>query len=64
MKDNLIALIHTYYGDELHETEVREIPGDYDGDQYGDKLQFSVGSNQTVNVLTREQYLDYKKSFE
>ena len=64
MKDNLIVLIHTYFGDELHETEVREIPSDYDGDQYGDKLPFSVGSNQTVTVLTREEFIDYKKSFE
>jgi len=42
------AQLHTYFGEELHQVDTVEIDPDYDGDQYGDKVPFAVGSNQQI----------------
>jgi len=42
------AQLWTYWGEELHQVDIVEVDADYDGDHYGDKVHFSVGSNQTI----------------
>ena len=45
------ALLKTYTLDTLTETEIVEVPDNYDGDPYGDTVPFCVGSNQSLEVL-------------
>lgn len=48
----MLALLNSYDNDgNLINSEVVEIPDDYDGDPYGDTVPFSVGSNQTIETL-------------
>lgn len=51
------ALLKTYTLDTLTETEVVEIPENYDGDPYGDTVPFSVGSNQSLEALELSELL-------
>lgn len=46
MKAKLITYLSE---DEIQEDDV-EIADDYDGDPYGDKVPFTVGSNQTIRT--------------
>lgn len=45
------ALLKTYYLDTLMEVEEVTIPENYNGDPDGDTVPFSVGSNQTLEVV-------------
>ena len=45
------ALLKTYTLDTLTETEAIELPENYDGNPYGDTVPFSVGSNQSIEVI-------------
>lgn len=45
------ALLKTYTLDTLTQTELVEVPDNYDGDPYGDTVPFCVGSNQSLEVL-------------
>ena len=45
------ALLKTYALDTLTETELVELPNDYDGDPYGDTVPFCIGSNQALELL-------------
>jgi len=47
----MLALLQTYQDEKIVEIEVVEIPDDYDGNPYGDKVPFSVGSNQTIVTI-------------
>ena len=47
----MLALLKSYDTDgKVINIEVVELPEDYDGDPYGDKVPFSVGSNQTIET--------------
>lgn len=48
------ALLKTYQLDTLAEVEEIELPENYDGNPYGDTVPFSVGSNQTIEVIENE----------
>jgi hypothetical protein len=45
------ALLKTYTLDTLTDTETVELPANYDGNPYGDTVPFSVGSNQSLEVI-------------
>ena len=45
------ALLKTYSLDILTEVTKVTLPENYDGDPYGDTVPFSVGSNQTLEVI-------------
>ena len=45
------ALLKTYTQDTLTETELVEVPDNYDGDPYGETVPFCVGSNQSLELL-------------
>jgi hypothetical protein len=45
------ALLKTYSLDTLMEVEEVTLPENYNGDPYGDTVPFSVGSNQTLEVV-------------
>tara|TARA_R100000654_G_scaffold72612_1_gene104589 strand:+ start:647 stop:796 length:150 start_codon:yes stop_codon:yes gene_type:complete len=45
------ALLKTYKLDTLTDTETIDLPNNYDGDPYGDTVPFSVGSNQSIEVI-------------
>jgi hypothetical protein len=45
------ALLKTYTLDTLTQTEIVEVPDNYDGNPYGDTVPFCVGSNQSLEVL-------------
>ena len=47
----MLALLNSYEGETLVNSEVVELPDNYDGDPYGDTVPFSVGSNQTIETL-------------
>lgn len=53
-KQNTKAYLKTYCGETLVDTELVNLPGDYDGDPYGDTVPFSVGSNQELVVIDEE----------
>jgi hypothetical protein len=42
------AQLWTYHNERLYAISFVEIDDDYDGDPYGDKVHFAVGSNQTI----------------
>jgi hypothetical protein len=42
------AQLITYTDEKITEIREIEIADDYDGDPYGDKVPFVVGSNQTI----------------
>ena len=42
------AVLRTYVGEDAIRDELVEIADDYDGNPYGDKVPFAVGSNQTI----------------
>lgn len=44
------AILVTYYGEEIYDKQEVEVDDDYDGDPYGDKVHFAVGSNQTIII--------------
>ncbi len=56
MKNTIKALLKTYENDKFVEAELVELPSNYDGNQYGDTVPFSVGSNQLIEVLGEEQF--------
>ena len=45
------ALLKTYTLNTLTDTEIVELPENYDGNPYGDTVPFSVGSNQSLEVI-------------
>jgi len=45
------AILKTYAIDTLTDTEEVELPENYDGNPYGDTVPFSVGSNQSIEVI-------------
>jgi len=45
------ALLKTYSLETLTEVEEVTLPDNFDGDPYGDTIPFSVGSNQTLEIL-------------
>jgi hypothetical protein len=45
------AILKTYTLDTLTDTEEVELPENYDGNPYGDTVPFSVGSNQSLEVI-------------
>ena len=47
----MLALLKSYdTNGKVINIEVVELPDDYDGNPYGDKVPFSVGSNQTIET--------------
>ncbi len=44
----MIAQLVTYNKEKIENIRVVEISDDYDGDPYGDKVPFPVGSNQMI----------------
>jgi len=44
------AILITYMREEVVDTEVVELPDNYDGNPYGDTVPFCVGSNQELRV--------------
>ena len=48
----MLALLQTYENEKIVEIEVVELPDDYDGNPYGNKVPFSVGSNQTIVTIS------------
>jgi len=60
MKNTIKALLHTYQNEKLTESELIELPSNYDGDPYGETVPFSVGSNQSIEVLGEDQFLAIK----
>lgn len=48
---NMLALLISYADEKVVNVEVVELPNDYDGNPYGDKVPFSVGSNQTIEIM-------------
>ena len=63
MKNTIKALLKTYQNEKFVEAELIELPSNYDGDQYGDTVPFSVGSNQTIEVLSEEQFKAIERAF-
>ncbi len=58
--ETLNALLKTYTGETLTDTETVQLPANYDGNPYGDTVPFTVGSNQTLEIVeieTLETYL-------
>jgi|TARA_R100000081_G_C4652365_1_gene83420 hypothetical protein len=45
------AILKTYTNSTLAQSEIVEIPDNYDGDPYGDTIPFCIGSNQSLEVL-------------
>lgn len=45
------ALIKKYLKDTLVETEIVNLPEDYDGDPYGDKVPFVMASNWQLEII-------------
>jgi len=45
------ALLKTYTLDTLTDTELVELPNDYDGDPHGGTVPFCIGSNQALEIL-------------
>ena len=60
MKNTIKALLHTYQNEKAIQSELIELPSNYNGDPYGDTVPFSVGSNQSIEVLSEYQFLAYK----
>jgi hypothetical protein len=42
------AQIWSYIGEQVADVRSCEVDDDYDGDPYGDKVHFTVGSNQQI----------------
>tara|TARA_E500000318_G_C3538926_1_gene203842 strand:- start:1081 stop:1275 length:195 start_codon:yes stop_codon:yes gene_type:complete len=64
MKNTIKALLHTYQNEKAIESELVELPSNYNGDPYGETVPFSVGSNQSIEILGEEQFKAYKSIFE
>lgn len=64
MKNTIKALLHTYKNEKAIESELVELPSNYDGDPYGETVPFSVGSNQSIEVLSEDQFFAYKSIFD
>lgn len=47
----MLALLNSYEGETLVNSEVVDLPDNYDGDPYGDTVPFTVASNQTIETL-------------
>ena len=60
MKNTIKALLHTYQNEKAIQSELIELPSNYNGDPYGDTVPFSVGSNQSIEVLGENQFLAIK----
>ena len=45
------AILKTYTLDTLTDTEEVELPESYDGNPHGDTVPFSIGSNQSLEVI-------------
>ena len=64
MRNTIKALLHSYQNDRVLESTIIELPSNYDGDPYGETVPFSVGSNQSIEVLSEEQFKAYESIFE
>lgn len=47
----MTAILRKYLGEEIDSEEFVQLPDDYDGDPYGDKVPFVMASNWTLQVL-------------
>jgi hypothetical protein len=45
------SLLKTYTLDTLTDVEEVELPENYDGNAYGDAVPFSIGSNQSLEII-------------